>query len=278
MILIADAGSTKTSWCAIDKNSEKVFLQTKGINPYLQTNEEIISSLQKELLTNLNAEPIEQVFFYGAGCNSVKIKENLHQIFVNTLKSENVEIESDLLAAARSLLQNQAGIACIIGTGSNSCFYDGIQCVKNVSPLGYILGDEGSGAVLGKILISDFLKKQMPDELYHSFANKHQLTAEEVLNRVYKQPFPNRYLASFIPFLLENIAEPYAYNLVFDNFLLFFERNLTHYDYKNYEVNFVGSVAFHFRDVLEVAAYDFGLNLGIISSSPLEGLIDFHLR
>ena len=118
----------------------------------------------------------------------------------------------------------------------------------------------------------------MPDELYHSFANKHQLTAEEVLNRVYKQPFPNRYLASFVPFLLENIAEPYAYNLVFDNFLLFFERNLTHYDYKNYEVNFVGSVAFHFRDVLEVAAYDFGLNLGIISSSPLEGLIDFHLR
>ncbi len=278
MILIADAGSTKTSWCAINKNSEKTILQTKGINPYLQTNEDIESLLQKELLPFLSNENIEQLFFYGAGCNFDEVKVNLQEIFSDILGSKNIEIESDLLAAARSLLQNEVGIACIIGTGSNSCFYDGKQNVNNVSPLGYILGDEGSGAVLGKHLISDFLKKQMPKEIYSSFKEKYQLSTAEVLNKVYKQPFPNRYLASFAPFLLEHIAGPYAYNLVFDNFLSFFERNLTHYDYKNYETNFVGSIAFHFRDVLEVASYDFGLNLGKITSSPLEGLIDFHLK
>ncbi|MBO5975300.1 MAG: ATPase [Paludibacteraceae bacterium] len=277
MILIADAGSTKTSWCAINKNSEKSILQTKGINPYLQTNEDIDSLLQKELFPFLE-ENIDQLFFYGAGCNTTEVKENLQETFSNTFGTKNVEIESDLLAAARSLLQNKVGIACIIGTGSNSCFYDGNKCVKNVSPLGYILGDEGSGSVLGKHLIGDFLKKQMPQELYSSFEDKYQITTSEVLYKVYKQPFPNRYLASFAPFLLEHIAEPYAYNLVFDNFLSFFERNLTHYDYKNHETNFVGSIAFHFRDVLEVAAYDFGLNLGKITSSPLEGLIDFHLK
>lgn len=278
MILIADAGSTKTTWCAIDENSEKKIFQTKGINPYLQQNEDIVSLLHKDLLPNLKNEGIKNIFFYGAGCNSAVIKKNLSQIFSSLFSTENVEIESDLLAAARSLLQNETGIACIIGTGSNSCFYDGKQCVKNISPLGYILGDEGSGAVLGKILVADFLKKQMPEDLFLSFKNKYQLTTENVLNRVYKEPFPNRYLASFVPFLLNNIAEPYVYNLVFDNFLSFFERNLTHYDYKNYTANFVGSVAFYFSDVLEVAAYDFGLNIGKIFSSPLEGLIDFHLK
>lgn len=278
MILIADAGSTKTNWCAIDTNLEKSFFQTKGINPYLQQNEDIVSLLRKDLLSNLKKEKITNIFFYGAGCNSVTIKNNLSQLFSSVFSTNNVEIESDLLAAARSLLQNEAGIACIIGTGSNSCFYDGKRCVKNISPLGYILGDEGSGAVLGKILVADFLKKQMPEELLLSFGNRYQLSTENVLNQVYKQPFPNRYLASFVPFLHDNIAEPYAYNLVFDNFLSFFERNLTHYDYKNYTVNFVGSIAFYFSDVLEVAAYDFGLNIGKISASPLENLVDFHLK
>ncbi len=276
MKLIVDAGSTKTDWIFTDNYLKIKELKTQGINPFYQTSDEIVKMLTSELLPHCNAHEVQQIYFYGAGCTLERrsvVQTALQTIFENA----KIEVESDLMAAARALCQHNQGIACILGTGSNSCFYDGEKIVQNTSPLGYILGDEGSGATMGKQLVSDVLKRQLPEHVAEAFAEKHQLTATEAVERVYRQPFPNRYLAQFVPFLAEHIAEPYCYNLVFDSFNDFFTRNIVHYpDFREQPIAFVGSVAHHFADVLEVAAYDFGLNFSHIAKSPIEGLLQYH--
>ena len=215
-------------------------------------------------------------YFYGAGCVADKIEMVIHAIAQSFTQSQ-IYVESDLLAAARGLLQHEAGIACILGTGSNSCFYDGKNIVSNVSPLGFILGDEGSGAVLGKKFIADCLKNQLPEELKNKFLTTFGLTANDIINHVYRNPFPNRYLAQFTPFLADNMAEPAIYNLIFDSFTDFFVRNVMQYpNFEEYPVSFVGSIAYYFKDILEVVAFELGITLGEIKQSPLEGLVAFH--
>jgi len=275
MILIADSGSTSTNWVLVENGKSLQSLFTPGINPFYQTEEEISFEISK-LLPNVRVDEIQAVYFYGAGCVADKI-ELVKRAISNSFTQAAVYVESDLVAAARGLLQHRAGIACILGTGSNSCFYDGQDIVNNISPLGFILGDEGSGAVLGKKFIGDCLKNQIPETLKNAFLQKFDLTANDIINHVYKQPFPNRYLAQFTPFLAENIAEPAIYNLVFDSFIDFFVRNVMQYDhFEDYPISFVGSIAYYFKDVLEIVAYEFGLKLGEITQSPLEGLIKFH--
>jgi len=275
MILIADSGSTSTNWVLVENGKSLQSLFTPGINPFYQTEEEISFEISK-LLPNVRVDKIQAVYFYGAGCVADKI-ELVKRAISNSFTQAAVYVESDLVAAARGLLQHRAGIACILGTGSNSCFYDGQDIVNNISPLGFILGDEGSGAVLGKKFIGDCLKNQIPETLKNAFLQKFDLTANDIINHVYKQPFPNRYLAQFTPFLAENIAEPAIYNLVFDSFIDFFVRNVMQYDhFEDYPISFVGSIAYYFKDVLEIVAYEFGLKLGEITQSPLEGLIKFH--
>ncbi len=276
MKLIVDAGSTKTDWIFTDNSLKTKELKTQGINPVYQTSDEIVQMLTHELLPDCEAHEVQKIHFYGAGCTAERrpaLQTALQSIFTNA----EIEVESDLMAAARALCQHNSGIACILGTGSNSCFYDGENIAQNTSPLGYILGDEGSGASLGKQLVSDVLKRQLPEHLAEAFAEKYQLTAAQTIERVYRQPFPNRYLAQFAPFLAEHIAEPYCYNLVFDSFIDFFARNIVHYpDFRELPIAFVGSVAHHFADVLEVAAYDFGLNFSLITQSPIKGLLQYH--
>ena len=275
MILIADSGSTSTNWVLVENGKSLQSLFTPGINPFYQTEEEISFEISK-LLPNVRVDKIQAVYFYGAGCVADKI-ELVKRAISNSFTQAAVYVESDLVAAARGLLQHRAGIACILGTGSNSCFYDGQDIVNNISPLGYILGDEGSGAVLGKKFIGDCLKNQIPETLKNAFLQKFDLSTNDIINHVYKQPFPNRYLAQFTPFLAENIAEPAIYNLVFDSFIDFFVRNVMQYDhFEDYPISFVGSIAYYFKDVLEIVAYEFGLKLGEITQSPLEGLIKFH--
>lgn len=272
MKLIADSGSTKTHWCVTDENGVVKDIFTKGINPFYQTEEEIKAELILNLLPQLSEYPINSIHFYGAGCSFPEKKLMVSNALSTFYKDAKIEIESDLLGAARSLFGNNKGIACILGTGSNSCFYDGENIVENVSPLGFILGDEGSGAVMGKLLIADCLKNQLPTELKEKLMTQYALTPAIVLENVYKKPFPNRYLAQFTPFLLENLEEPCIFNLVFEAFDAFLVRNVMQYSLEEMEVGFVGSIAYHFRDTLEMVAYERGIKISSIVQSPMGGL------
>ena len=275
MILIADSGSTSTNWVLVEHGKSVQSLFTPGINPFYQTPEEIAGEIAT-LTLNVKPSSVKAIYFYGAGCVADKI-EMVKQAIAQSFTQSQIYVESDLVAAARGLLQHEAGIACILGTGSNSCFYDGKDIVSNVSPLGFILGDEGSGAVLGKKFIADCLKNQLPEELKNKFLTTFGLTTNDIINHVYRKPFPNRYLAQFTPFLAENMAEPAIYNLIFDSFTDFFVRNVMQYpNFDEYPVSFVGSIAYYFKDILEVVAFELGITLGEIKQSPLEGLVAFH--
>jgi N-acetylglucosamine kinase-like BadF-type ATPase len=275
MILIADSGSTKTDWSVIENNQLVQSLRTKGMNPYFQPENEIDDELSNILLPQLGGKDVESVYFYGAGCTAEKIDLMQNKI-EKRLSAQHVEVNSDLLGAARSLCGRESGIAGILGTGSNSCFYDGEKIVKNVPALGFVLGNEGAGDTLGRHFVSDLLKDMINDEIKELFLNKYDLTAGKIIERVYKQPFPNRFLAGFAPFIEEHLDIPEVQKIVIDNFCDFFNRNIKHYDYRRYRTNLVGSIAFHFRGLLMVAAKQCGIHLGRIIQSPMEGLIDYH--
>ena len=276
MILIADSGSTKTHWCVCENAKIMKHIFTKGINPFYQSVEEIKLEIESKLVPELKEFQINHICFYGAGCSfadkSAMVGTALGVFFNDII----IEIYSDLLGAARALFGSSKGIACILGTGSNSCYYDGVEIVENVSPLGFILGDEGSGAVLGKILIADCLKNQLPIQLKDKLLKQFDLTPAIILEKVYKQPFPNRFLATLSPFLFENIAEPSIFNIVYDSFDAFFVRNVMQYTLENKEVGFIGSVAFYFKDSLEIVASERGIKISKIEQSPMNGLVQYH--
>ena len=275
MILIADSGSTKTDWCVAEKGEKVKRVITKGINPYFQSEDEIVTNISGELLPHVSSFPIDSVFFYGAGCTPEK-KDIVKGCLATCFDTPAIEVNSDLLAAAHGVCGRNAGIVCILGTGSNSCFYDGADIVKNVSPLGFILGDEGSGAVLGKLLVGDILKDQLPVSIKEKFLQQFNLTTGEIINNVYRKPFPNRFLANLSPFLLQNIEIPEIRNIVKGSFCDFFKRNVMQYDYQHYNVHFVGSIAFFYKEILEEAAKEFGIRSGNIVRQPMDGLIDYH--
>lgn len=278
MILIADCGSTKIDWCVVENGEVKKQVFTSGINALLMTEEQIRESLANELAQEVAEFEIESVYYYGAGCLFDDICANVRRaIAANVPTAKTIEVHSDLVAAARALCGDREGIACILGTGSNSCFWDGEKIADNVSPLGYILGDEGSGAVLGKLLVGDVLKKQLPEELCEKFLKEYELDRQKIIESVYKRPAANRFLASLSPFLSKNIEEPAIHRLVLNAFKSFFVRNIENYkDYKNYAVSFVGSVAFYYREVLEEAAKAVDIKIGTIIKSPMEGLVKYH--
>ena len=278
MILIADCGSTKIDWCVVENGEVKKQVFTSGINALLMTEEQIRESLALELAQEVAEFEIESVYYYGAGCLFDDICANVRRaIAANVPTAKTIEVHSDLVAAARALCGDSKGIACILGTGSNSCFWDGEKIADNVSPLGYILGDEGSGAVLGKLLVGDVLKKQLPEELCEKFLKEYELDRQKIIESVYKRPAANRFLASLSPFLSKNIEEPAIHRLVLNAFKSFFVRNIENYkDYKNYAVSFVGSVAFYYREVLEEAAKAVDIKIGTIIKSPMEGLVKYH--
>ncbi len=275
IIIIADSGSTKTDWCIASQGKVLNRITTEGTNPFFQTNEEIAKVVETQLLPHLTGDETTHLYFYGAGC---AFPEQIEQVRHTLSPYFNcpIEVGSDLLAAARALCGDQPGIACILGTGSNSCYYDGQEIVDNVSPLGYVLGDEGSGAVLGKLLVGDCLKGQLTPELRKAFFQRFQLTPQEILNRVYKQPFPNRFLASLSPFLLEHIDAPCIRQLVLNSFKSFFQRNVNTYQHPELPVHFVGSIAYYYQPLLTEAATQAGFIVGNISKSPMEGLVAFH--
>ena len=278
MILIADSGSTKTDWCVVENGVLLQQIFTKGINPFFQSEEEISNEIATSLLPQLKTNALDAVYFYGAGCGFPDKIAMVHRAITKHLQiKREVEVNTDMLAVAHGLCQHEAGIACIMGTGSNSCYYDGKQIVSNVSPLGFILGDEGSGAVLGKLLVGDILKNQMTPELKEKFLKQFGLTPADIIDHVYRKPFPNRFLASLSPFLAQNIDEPCIHALVLGSFKSFLKRNVMQYEnFRNSKVHFIGSVAFYYKTILAEAAQEMNIQLGTIIKSPMEGLIKYH--
>ena len=278
MILIADSGSTKTDWCVVENGQPIQQISTKGINPFFQSEEEISNEIATSLLPQLKTNALDAVYFYGAGCGFPDKIAMVHRAITKHLQiKREVEVNTDMLAVAHGLCQHEAGIACIMGTGSNSCYYDGKQIVSNVSPLGFILGDEGSGAVLGKLLVGDILKNQMTPELKEKFLKQFGLTPADIIDHVYRKPFPNRFLASLSPFLAQNIDEPCIHALVLGSFKSFLNRNVMQYEnFRNSKVHFIGSVAFYYKTILAEAAQEMNIQLGTIIKSPMEGLIKYH--
>lgn len=278
IFLIADSGSTKTDWCVVEKGQPTRLISTKGMNPFFQTPEEMETEIRENLLTKLPPGEFSAVYFYGAGCTPQKapiVEEVLRKSISVT---GEVEVNSDLLAAARGLCLHQPGIACILGTGSNSCFYDGEQIAFNVPALGFILGDEGSGANLGKLLVGDILKNQLPEELKQKFFKQFHTDMADIIERVYRQPFPSRFLASLNIFLEENKHIPAIKALLINAFKAFIQRNVMQYDYRSYPMNCIGTIANIYKEELQEAANALGVKLGVIAKSPMEGLIKYYTQ
>ncbi len=274
MILLADSGSTKTTWALCHQGQAIATHTTIGLNPFHQSVSDISNTVAALPETMRHADSVR---FYGAGCTQEK-KECVANALRTVFAHANIGVESDMLGAAHALLQHERGIACILGTGANSCLYDGEQIVQNVPPLGYILGDEGSGAVIGKRFVGDCLKNQTPAALKQLFLDTYATSAADIVEHVYRQPQANRYLAQFAPFLSANIDRyDYIRTLVSDCFRDFFVRNVLQYDDAHaLPIAFVGSVAYHFAAPLRNTAQALGLTISKIEQSPIAGLAEFY--
>lgn len=276
--LIADSGSTKATWCLLMDNGERTIYKTEGYNPYFVSTDQVFQSLQIQLLRNLPfGTPIHKVSFYGAGCSSEGKNKIIYEALKKCFKEATIYVDHDLLAAARALLFNKPGFAAILGTGTNSCIYNGNIITHNIDSLGYFLGDEGSGSYLGKKLLRDHLRGYLPAELEDKFKHYSSLNKEEIFDRLYNQPLPNRFLASFALFFGENAQHEYCQRIVREGFDDFFKNLVSGYpNYKNYSFNCVGSIAYSFADVLKSVCEKYSMPLGVIIRSPIDRLVEFH--
>jgi N-acetylglucosamine kinase-like BadF-type ATPase len=275
MILIADSGSTKTDWALQSASGALARFHTQGINPFHQDRTVIAGILRQELLPQLDPEKVSRVCFYGSG-----VRPELEPVMTSLLQeafpqAEQVEAHSDLLGAAHALCGHNYGIASILGTGANSCLYDGRRIIANTPALGYILGDEGSGGVLGKLFLHELYKGVLSEKICSEFEREYGLTMADVIQRVYREPMPNRFLASLAPFIHRHLSDDAVRQIVIRNFRDFFRYNIRPYGLSDMPVSFVGSIAFHFRDQLTEAALAENFRLGKILQSPIEGLVEY---
>ena len=279
-LLVADGGSTKTDWCLAVPHREPQLFRTRGLNPALLEPPAIREILQTELLPRLaphlqGPETETHIYYYGAGCLP-SVCDKMGQALTGLFPRSTAEVHSDLLGAARALCGHEAGIACILGTGSNSCRYDGQDIVQHVSPLGYILGDEGSGTALGKRLIGDWLKGLLDEELSRKLAESYGWDEADIIRKGYREPEANRFLASFTPFLKTHRTHPDAHRILTDCFKAFFERNIMAYHPGSLAVHFVGSIAAIFHQELEEAAGIYDIRIGNILKEPIDRMVNYH--
>lgn len=275
MLVIADSSSTRTEWTLVEDGNVVEHATTGGLNPYFQTRREISHCIRLELPDVFFRKRWDHVYYYGAGCANVEKCKIMESSLVAQFKTP-VTVESNLLGAARGLFVHKPGLACIIGTGSNSCIYDGEKIVKNIRSLGYVLGDEGSGADIGKSFISDCLKELVPKELGKEFIDEYNINPDDVMDEIYVHAVANILLSSYSLFLLKHLDHPYVHDLVYNSFMKFFTRNIASYDYKGQDIAVVGSVACKFEPILKEVAKDFGANIKKIIPSSMPGLIEFH--
>ena len=276
MILIADSGSTKTDWVLHNGTDIVARVKTQGLNPTQQSAEDIYGILLAELAGQIKTDAPETIYFYGAGCAYETANNRMSRALEKFFTTKNIHIHSDLLAAARALCGHEEGIACILGTGSNSCLFDGEKIIDNTPSLGYILGDEGSGAHLGRQLVSDCIKKKLPTELREKFMKQYNLDVAGILERVYRSPLPNRWLASFTPFLSENRKNAHIHALLKHCFTQFFQRNTMVYRRSWLPIHIIGGVGINFANEIKETAESLGLSIGNIVESPMKGLIEYH--
>lgn len=286
MKLIADSGSTKTDWSVTSGNNVTLSVKTQGINPFHQPEQVISDILSSELLPQIEpvVSSISEIHFYGSGCNEANaavMQALLARVFSDVVSSSGdgvrVFVYSDLLAAARAVCGTSPGIACIMGTGVNSCLYDGAGIVSNTRPLGYILGDEGSGAVLGRLFLNALYKGFLPQSMVGEFEQWIGMSYQDIITRVYREPMANRFLAGIAPFIHDRLDIPAVRGIVVDNFRNFFRRNVVQYGAASLPVGAVGSIAYFFRDELCEAASLEGFTLSRVLRSPMDGLVSYHI-
>lgn len=277
MKLIADSGSTKTDWCVLDGSCVAERMVGQGINPFQQPREVMKRIIDDEVASMLRStRNIDEIFFYGAGCRDEMkpvMQEVLKSCFCNV---ENVHTYTDMLAAARALFADKPGVACILGTGSNSCLYDGKTIVDNVPPLGYILGDEGSGAVLGRLFVNAMFKGGVSAEVRDGYLSESGLTLSDIINKVYREPLPNRFLAGMSRYICKHLDDDSVRKIVISNFRNFFRNNVALYNCCSNPVGCVGGMAFFYKNQLAEAAQLEGFELGKVLKSPIDGLIAYH--
>jgi len=281
MLLIADGGSTKTAWSLVNPNTGEINeYRTEGYNPYFIGTDGIIHSLNNQLLPDLETDQVKQIFFYGAGCSTPEKNDVVFQAIKTCFPQSTIYVGHDMLAAARALLQNEKGFAAILGTGANTCMYDGKNVSLNIDSLGYLMGDEGSGSYIGKKVVRDFMRGYLPDDLQKAFAEKYQLSNEDIFDNLYHKPLPNRFLASFCDFAADHYQHQHIKELIRQSFFDFFNNLVSHYpDYKKYSFNCIGSVGFNFKDILlEVGEQQFGMKPGKLLPSPITELVRYHLE
>lgn len=276
MTLIADCGSTKTDWVICDGGNVIARAKTQGLNPTHQESEEIYDILSKELTDEITAHTPEKIYFYGAGCAYETANNRMRDALEKIFSGAEINIDSDLLAAARALCKHEEGIACILGTGSNSCLFDGEKIIENTPSLGFILGDEGSGAHLGRQLLSDCLKNQLPKSIRKKFFEQYNLSIATILEKTYHSSLPNRWLAGFTPFLSENKAVPEIKSMLKNCFKQFFQRNTMVYRRSWLPIHIIGNIGMNFSDEIRETAESLGLSIGKIVDSPMNGLIEYH--
>lgn len=277
MILLADSGSTKTDWILLSDEGIIGSFRTQGLNPYFVQTDEVISIISEHLCQHIDATILKEIYFYGAGCSSEEKNRVIRDALDRLFPHSSNHVAHDMLAAARALFGDQPGIACILGTGSNSCVYNGQEVVRSLFSLGYMFGDEGSGAHLGKSFIQKYLKQDVPGELKNAFSEKYGLTNEEILTNIYRKANPNRFLASFTHFLKQQETHPYVRSLIsncFDDF--FTEQILKYPEYQSLPLGCIGSVAYHFQDVFKAVAKKHGAHANLFVTSPIDGLVRYH--
>jgi glucosamine kinase len=277
-ILIADSGSTKTDWVLISNNKITIQFQTIGFNPYFQSSEDIHTEIKTKLLPVLQNElnQITQISYYGAGCSTPEKNQVVKQALYLSFGNIACEVNHDLLAAARALCGKNEGIACILGTGSNSCLYDGKEVIENVPSVGYFFGDHGSGANIGKNFIQNYFDNKLPLHLKTAFENA-GYHRELILENVYKKTMPSRYLAGVVSFIKDYNSDTFVRNLIKNCFIDFFVNQVSHYSNSTkHSINSVGSIGYYFKDIFEEAAKEKGYTIGKIIKSPIDGLIHFH--
>lgn len=276
MVIIADCGSTKCDWLLLHGGRDQQLENTVGFSPFFHSTDDIRSIIESQLLPKLDAATVREVYFYGTGVHdehrSEIIGAALRALFPNAL----VEVEHDLLAAARSVCGHSAGIACILGTGSNSCYYDGKKILDNVPSLGWLIGDEGSGTHLGKALLRAWFYRELPADLQASFDAAHPEGQDVIKDKIYDKG-ANTYLATFTRFLGDNIQHPFVQNLVAASLGEFLDRHVCKYNgYQHVPIHFVGSIAYHFQSVLERCLEERKLKLGMVVRKPIYSLADYH--
>ena len=275
MKLIAESSTTRTDWALVEGAEIVEHAYTTGLNPYFQSRREISHSIRLELPEVFFRRKLEHVYFYGAGCANTEKCKIMESSLVAQFKTP-VTVESDLLGAARGLLVREPGLACILSTGSNSCLYNGLEIEKTVAPLGFILGDEGPGAYMGKRMIADMLKGLAPRDLTEAFFEKNNVTPNMLLDEVYSNKLPSKLLSQYSVFLRENLDNSYCYRLVYNAFMEFFTRNIISYDYTGIPLSFVGSVCVMYQPILLKVASDFGAQIKKIIRNSMPGLVAYH--